>query len=196
MKNYTMNPVGLYKVSNGVNFVRIAILFLMAIFTLFSICLADQTDTYSWEDGGVSLGFYGSVVLENSTEQAHDSTHSMKYTEEPISGPTPQVYIWWVTGLVEGDVIDASFWVYDSTPVGDYPKGRIWGHYTSDPEDINSYAGSAGGNETYSTEGWSQLSFSWTFEAGTDHDGFVIEARVFWRNRRKYNLCRHDRNYC
>lgn len=148
------------------------------IFILFNLCLAEQSDTYSWEDGGVSLGIYGNAVLENSTEQAYDETHSLKYTEEPIGG-TPQVYIWWITGLSDGDVIDASFWVYDSTPVGDYPKGRIWGHYTSDPEDITSYAGSAGGNDTYSTEGWSQLSFSWTFEAGTDHDGFVLESRIY-----------------
>jgi len=26
-------------------------------------------------------------------------------------------------GLTDGDVIDASFWVYDSTPQSEYPKG-------------------------------------------------------------------------
>lgn len=158
--------------------VKSFVLFTAIMITLFNLSLADQSDTYDWEDGGVNLGFYGNAVCENSTEQAHDGTHSMKFTEEPLN-QTPQVYIWWITGLSEGDVIDASFWVYDSTPEDEYPKGRIWGHYTSDPEDINSYAGSASGNEAYSTEGWSELSYSWTFEAGTDHDGFVLESRIY-----------------
>ena len=82
--------------------------------------------------------------------------------------------------MTDGDIIDASFWVYDFNEEASYPKGRIWAHYTDDPTDIYSYAGSAGGNEEYSTIGWSQLSWSWTFDSsGGTRDGFVVEARIY-----------------
>ena len=155
------------------------VLFVSFLFVV-SWAFADQSDTYGWEDGvGTALGSYLGVILENSTEQAYEGTHSLKITEDPISG-TPQTYIWWITGLTDGDIIDASFWVYDFNEEASYPKGRIWAHYTDDPTDIYSYAGSAGGNEEYSTIGWSQLSWSWTFDSsGGTRDGFVVEARIY-----------------
>ncbi|MCK4357354.1 MAG: T9SS type A sorting domain-containing protein [Candidatus Cloacimonetes bacterium] len=150
------------------------------LFAITQIAFTDQSASYGWEDGlGTALGFYGNAVLENSTEQAYEGTHSLKYTEDPIGG-TPQAYIWWVTGLTDGDIIDASFWVYDYNEENLYPKGRIWAHYTSDPDDIYSYAGSASGNTNYSVMGWSQLSYSWTFDSsGGTRDGFVVEARIY-----------------
>jgi hypothetical protein len=97
--------------------------------------------------------------------------------ETPLTG-TPQAFIWWVTGLTDGDIIDASFAVYDTTPGGS-ASGRIWGHYTN--TDVNSYAGSAGGNSTYSDGlGWSVLSHQWTFDSDTGtRDGLVVEARIY-----------------
>ncbi|KQC07502.1 MAG: hypothetical protein APR54_00965 [Candidatus Cloacimonas sp. SDB] len=154
----------------------IAILFLLS-FTLLS---AQQTAEYGWEDGvGTALGFYGNAVLENSDEQFYSGTYSLKISEDPLEG-TPQAYIWWVTGLTDGDIIDASFWVYDINSQGEYPKGRIWGHYTELGGDVNSYSGSAGGNQTYTTEGWSILEWNWTFDSnGGVRDGFVVEARIY-----------------
>ena len=145
-----------------------------------SLVFADQSDTYGWEDGvGTVLGSYGTGHFENSTEQAYAGTHSLKFWEDPLSG-TPQGYIWWVTGLTDGDVIDASFWVYDFNEVGLYPKGRIWAHYTPVGGDVNSYGGSASGNSAYSTIGWSQLSWSWIFDSDAGaNDGFVVEARIY-----------------
>ncbi|MBC8527781.1 MAG: hypothetical protein ISS28_06650 [Candidatus Cloacimonetes bacterium] len=156
------------------------LLSLVLLFGLMQPAFSEQSWSYSWEDGaGTELGFYGNAILENSTEQAYQGTHSLKITEEPI-GDTPQVYIWWVKGLVDGDNIDASFYCYDMT-LGSYPSGRIWAHYTSDPEDITSYAGTAGGNSTYSDgTGWSQLPYSWEFDSdGGSRDGFVVEARIY-----------------
>ena len=156
------------------------LVFGLAMFLIIcQTAFAEQIRSYDWEDGGTALGSYGNAVFENSTEQAYEGTHSLKFTEDPIGG-YPQAYIWWVTGLVDGDSIDASFFVYDSTPQDDYPKGRIWAHYTSDPEDITSHAGSAGGNSTYSVMGWSQLPCSWEFDSdGGSRDGFVVEARIY-----------------
>ena len=157
---------------------------LVLLFGLMQPAFAEQSWSYGWEDGaGTALGTYctegGDVILENSTEQAYEGTHSLKITEDPIGG-TPQVYIWWVTGLQDGDTIDASFCCYDVTP-GAYPSGRIWAHYTSDSEDITSYTGSASGNLEYSAgNGWSQLSYSWEFDSdGGTRDGFVIESRIY-----------------
>jgi hypothetical protein len=142
---------------------------------------AQVTDSFGWEDGtSTALGFFdsGNLTMENSGEQANGGTRSLKMTENPSSG-TPQAYIWWVNGLVDGDQVTASFWVYDTT-VGTNPSGRIWGHYTSDPMDINSYSGSAGGNDTYSDgSGWSQLSWTWTFASDGDDTGLVVEARIY-----------------
>jgi len=44
-----------------------------------------------------------------------------------------------------------------------------------------SYAGSAGGNDTYSSGiGWEEISYSWTFDSdGGARDALVIEARLY-----------------
>ena len=157
------------------------IILLISFLFVVSILSANQTSTYGWEDGVQTVwGFYGNANFENSTEQAHSGTHSLKYWEDPVGG-TPQGYIWWVTGLTDGDLITASFWVYDINPEDDYPKGRIWGHYTPPGGDVNSYSGSASGPGNYSIgPGWSQLSHTWTFDSNTGaNDGFVCEARIY-----------------
>lgn len=141
---------------------------------------AQQSATFGWEDGtSTALGIYGGANLENSNEQANTGARSLKYWEDPIGG-TPQAYIWWVTGLTDGDIIDAGMYFYDVTPSAN-PSGRIWAHYTDDPNDIESYAGSAGGNDTYPAgTGWEELSYSWTFDSASGtRDGIVIEARLY-----------------
>ena len=136
--------------------------------------------TYGWEDGtGTALGTYGNAIVSNSMEQAYEGTHSLKMIEDPLSG-TPQAYVWWVTGLQDGDAVVADFYVYDTTPSAS-PSGRIWGHYTSDPTNIYAYSGSAGGNSTYSDgSGWTNLSWTWIFDSsGGASDGLVVEARIY-----------------
>ena len=140
--------------------------------------LAVNVANYGWEDGGTMLGQYSSITGTNVEDLAHDGDYSLQLVDGGASG-TPQAYVGWVTGLQNGDQVTASFWVYDVTP-GSSPSGRIWGHYTSDSNDIDSYAGSASGNNSYGdTNGWSLLEFTWTFDAGSDHTGLVIEARTY-----------------
>ncbi len=141
--------------------------------------------SYDWEDGGTVLGVFedGAVVLtENSTEQAHGGTRSLKFTEEVLGG-TPQAYIAYIENLTDGDTITAGAWVYDTTP-NTNPSGRIWAHY-ADPGDVYSFRGSAGGNSTYSDgNGWSYLEWTWTFNADCGNpngcrEALVIEIRLY-----------------
>ena len=136
------------------------------------------TVTYGWEDGGTILGNYYPITATNVDTYAHGGTSSLELIDGGVS--TPQAYVGWITGLTEGDVVTAGFWVYDTTAEADYPKGRIWGHYTSDASDIDSYAGSASGNETYSGLGWTYLEWTWAFDSQSgSRDGLVIEARTY-----------------
>lgn len=137
--------------------------------------MGEQTVNYGWEDEGTILGNYYDITATNDNTHVHNGSLSLKIVDGGEN--TPQAYVGWVTGLANGDEVTASFWVYDA--VSGSPSARIWGHYTSDPVDIDSYAGSASGNYTYSGDGWSQLSYTWTFDAGADRDGLVIEARTY-----------------
>ena len=141
---------------------------------------------YGWEDGvGTVLGQYdaGQAPMEysNITANPHTGSHSLliKDVDASTTG-TQQGYIAWVTGLTDGDTVDASFWGYDTTASAS-PSLRIWGHYTLGTTDVNSYEGSAGGNNTYTDGlGWSQVSNSWVFDsAGGTRDGIMIEVRFY-----------------
>jgi hypothetical protein len=100
-------------------------------------------------------------------------------------GSTPQAFLAFVEGLTDGDVVNANFWGYDDTPNG-APSLRIWGHYALSG-DVDSYSGSAGGNNDYTgTEtlpnenNWYQVGYSWTFDSdGGTRDALVIEARLY-----------------
>jgi len=141
---------------------------------------AAQTMTFDWEDGTSTclLTYLGANVV-NTDEYAQSGTRSLKIWEDPL-GSTPYAVVWWVTGCAQDDTIDANFYVYDTTPAAS-PSGRIWAHYTDDPMDIDSYAGSASGNSTYSDgTGWSNLAFQWVFDSdGGLRDGIAIEARIY-----------------
>jgi len=159
---------------------RVLVLLTVA-FALFSANVFGALNwDYGWEDGtGTVLGIYGNAIVSNSTEQAYEGTRSLKFIENPLGG-TPQAYVWWVTGLNDGDGIVAQFYVYDTTPSAS-PSGRIWGHYTDSATNVADYSGSAGGNNTYSDgNGWTNLQHSWIFDskAGTNK-GFVVEARIY-----------------
>lgn len=152
-------------------------------------------DSYSWEDGtGTIFGSYGALAdatnvsgaqggligsipgsaADFTCPGAHTGERYLHVAEEPHDG-TPQAYIAWITGLEEGDVVDASYFGFDS--VADYPSLRIWGHYATN-DDVMAYSGSAGGSNTYTSGiGWEELSHSWTIPAG--QEALVIEARLY-----------------
>ena len=133
---------------------------------------------YDWEDGGTILGSYGNLGAAENYNWGGDRGSVLAATEDPMGG-TPQAFVGWITGLNDGDVIDASFLgLGDGT---EFSKVRIWAHYTTGG--IDDFGGSAGGSNTYSGAEWTLLSDSWTFSGGTnsggDHTGLVIEARVY-----------------
>ncbi len=153
-----------------------------------------QSVHYGWEDGvGTLLGSYGNLADATNVSGAqtgsngtgnyvvagaHSGSRFLHVAETPLGG-TPQAYIAFVTGLQDGDEISASFWGFDDTSAS--PSLRIWGHYAQS-SDIDSYAGSAGGNSTYSDgSGWSELSNTWTFNNATA-DALVVEARLYSDN--------------
>ncbi len=122
------------------------------------------------------LGKYSDISEVVVDDIVHSGSRALKLTDGGASG-TPQGYVGWVTGLQNGDQVTASMWIYDTTP-GTSPSGRIWGHYTSGG--IDDYAGSASGSYDYGPgTGWHMAEYTWTFDAGTDRTGLVIEARTY-----------------
>ncbi|UCD75720.1 MAG: hypothetical protein JSV91_02160 [Phycisphaerales bacterium] len=150
------------------------------------VCASAQaeiiTDSYGWEDGfGTICGFYGNLGLAENVgapDPVHSGDRSLHLVEEPIEG-TPQAYLAFITGLQDGDIIDASFWRFDDSP-GASPSVRIWAHYATS-DDINSYMGSAGGNDDYGPgEGWDQTGWQWVFDSDAGaRDALVIECRLY-----------------
>lgn len=147
------------------------------VFGVISLAPAQQTDTYGWEGTATILSMYpadSAVVATLVTDPVHGGSQSLQL--ERLSESTPQAYVAWITGLVDGDEVTASFWRYDVTPAAP-PSGRIWAHW-NDSGDIDGYNGSAGGNSDYGPgTGWDETSHSWTVADG--HTGLVIEARVY-----------------
>ncbi len=148
---------------------------------LVGLPLHAATVTYGWEDGGTVLGQFGDIDATNAVapDPVHDGEHSL-YLLDQDAGGTPQAYLAWVTGLVEGDVVEACFWRYDTTP-GASPSCRVWGHYTATGGAIEDYAGSAGGNNDYGPgEGWDEVCHTWTFDSDEGaREGLVIEVRTY-----------------
>ncbi len=173
-------------------------LVILAIVLLFvTPAFAQQTLNYSWENGGTILGQYGAnlvdvtnvsgvqVAAQGSTlpditcTGAVDGVNYLHVAEDPHTG-TPQAFLCWVTGLQQGDVVDAMFYGFDLTPGGS-PSLRIWASYTAVGGTIDDYAGSAGGNDTYTDGlGWGLVSHSWTYDTDLgSRDGLNIHARMY-----------------
>lgn len=157
---------------------------LAAIVSAASMGASAASVSYGWEDGGNVLGQFDSgnenMQYSNTDALAYSGSYALLVEDlDPNDGGTPQGYLAWVNGLTDGDTVTASFWVYDPAE-GAAPSARIWGHYTDDAADVDSYAGSAGGNNTYSSGGWSQLSNTWTFDSdGGSRDGLMVEVRFY-----------------
>ncbi len=142
---------------------------------------------YGWEGPGAVLGMKtwsnDNLAVSLSSDWVYNGAQSLMMEETPLEG-TPQAYVAFIENLEEGDIITASFYVFDTIPGGSsngFVSGRIWAHYANSG-DIDSYEGSAGGNYTYSQGiGWEQISHEWIFEAETpvSRDALVIEARIY-----------------
>lgn len=134
--------------------------------------------SYNWDDGGTILGSYGNfgnAAVEADPLGTGDNVLAL--TEDPIGG-TPQAYVCWITGLSDGDIVDAEFLGLGSNDLG-FSSVRIWAHYTTS-DDITAYEGSAGGNNTYSGSDWTALGDSWTIDTnGGTRTALVIEARIY-----------------
>lgn len=93
----------------------------LAAVTLICLMLAPvvhaATSTYGWEDGvGTILGSYNDIDAFNvgSPDPVHSGSRSLKLVDKASSG-TPQAYVAWITGLEDGDTVEAGFWRYDIT---------------------------------------------------------------------------------
>ncbi|NOQ21212.1 MAG: hypothetical protein GQ565_01005 [Candidatus Aegiribacteria sp.] len=152
-----------------------SVLRILAVFALFGIATADYTKTCSWEGTATILGQYGDVLASISTVNVHAGTQSLYLVHDAGSG-IPQAFVALITGLLPGDNVHGEFWRYDVTS-GASPSCRIWGHWISDPGDINSYSGYAGGNTSHGPgTGWDLA--SWTWSAGAGNENLVIEVRI------------------
>jgi hypothetical protein len=134
-----------------------------------------------WEDGEDVLGLYGTgdppmfAVPVTSPEPVYEGDYSLRLEDNSESG-TPQAYVAWITGLLDGDEVTAQFHRYDDTP-GSSPSCRIWGHW-NDSDDVMGYNGSAGGNSDYGPgTGWDLADYTWTVVDG--HTGLVVEVRTY-----------------
>ncbi len=160
--------------------VTISLVAAIAVAFLALPVAAQNIASCGWEDGtSTILGSYGNLVNpQNVMSPVHAGAHALSVTEDPEGG-TPQAFLGFVEGLTDGDEITASFWGYDTTPAAS-PSLRIWASFAQSG-DINAYAGSAGGNNTYTDgTGWSQLSWTWTFDSdGGTRDALVVQARLY-----------------
>ena len=162
-------------------------LFVIALVVLFAApAFAVQNAQYGWENGGTVLTIYaadaGYAYNVSAPDPVFELDSSLKCVDNTDGGrATPDYYFCWIVGLLEGDVVDATIWRYDTTP-GSSPSGRIWAKYTDvGATDYNNYSGSASGNSDYGPgTGWDQTGYTWTFwsDEGT-HDGLMISVRTY-----------------
>ena len=127
---------------------------------------AQFTACYSWEDGGDALGCYNCDNTEYFNDTAHVSDGSASLAAADLGGSTPQIYVAWITGLNESDVVTATIDAYDES-FGSNPSVRLWGHYTLSSS-IDDYDGSTGTGSDYSGAAavWENLSATWVMPAG------------------------------
>ena len=72
------------------------------------------TCIYDWEDCGTVLGTYPvdppGIIATNVTDPVYEGFRALKLEDAYASG-TPQAYVAWITGCLDGDIIEASFWL-------------------------------------------------------------------------------------
>jgi len=152
------------------------LLTIVCVLTLAAVANAQETHCYDWENPGDALGCYNCDNTTYLNDGTHTTNGSGALAATDLGGSTPQIFVAWIVGLVEGDEVTATADAWDNT-VGANPSIRLWAHYTDDV-DINNYDGSTSQGSGYSgdTE-WSELSHTWTIPA--DKVALCIEARPY-----------------
>jgi len=161
-------------------------LFVIALVLIAVPAFAVQNASYGWENGGTVLTIYaadaGHAYNVGAPDPIHSGLASLKCVDNTDGGrATPDYYFCWIKGLVEGDVVTATLWRYDTTPASS-PSGRIWAKYTDvGTTDYDNYSGSASGNIDYGPgTGWDNTGHTWTFWSdGGTHDGLMISVRTY-----------------
>lgn len=149
------------------------------------------TSGYGWEDGdGTLIGstLSSSITATNATDFVNSGNNAVKITESPHASGNPALYIARVRNLVDGDVVDASFFTFDDMPgIGSagYPSVRIWARYTNGQSlaSAGSIAQNLQNTEYSDGSGWQELGHAWVFDSnGGTRDGLLIEARIYSPN--------------
>ena len=160
---------------------------LLMLVVVAVLASATQAETVfeSWEGTHTVLGMYGTgdppIIAEPVLGTPIDPYHGAQMLQLVDNSPTetPQAYLAWIRNLAETDTVTVTLHRYDITP-GAAPSCRLWGHWNDDPQDINGYYGSAGGNEDYGPgTGWDEVSWSWIVPPGNLSMGLVVEIRTY-----------------
>ncbi|MCP4574264.1 MAG: hypothetical protein GY838_18030 [bacterium] len=135
-----------------------------------------ETHCYGWENGGDVLGCYNCDNAAYEVNGVHVTEGSSALAAADLGGSTPQLYVAWITGLNEGDVITVTADAWDDSPSAN-PAFRLWGHWTDDV-DVANYVSSPGIGSDYSgaTE-WTELTAEWIIPAGIV--ALCVEARPY-----------------
>jgi hypothetical protein len=149
--------------------------------TLTTTVLPAGVVCYGWENGDTVLGVFAPDLMyyANTDAEAYEGNRSLEIYKT-AEGTTPQAYVAWITDLRTGDDVTASVMTLDLIPGN--PSVRIWGHWTPAGGDVDSYAGSASGNQQYSGSEeyeWVELSHTWSVPADRDGQGLVVEIRPY-----------------
>ncbi len=148
---------------------------------------ATTSSSYGWENQGTVLDAWNWPVASNVFTEYYSGSRSLKLTKEFGNNSTPQSYIAFIDNLKDGDVVRASMFAKTGRYTGSIPDGgavRLWAHYTDEIGNLISFAGYAGGNETYSQDSWTELEGMWVFDEGDTslypaRTGMIIEARNY-----------------
>ena len=142
--------------------------------------------TYGWENFDpyspgfretVLLGTFNAIQAGLEVSDVHSGSNALWISEDGETA-TAQGFVAWITDLQPQDEITVS--CFAKSYAGQEGGGvRMWAHYTYDDENITSYAGSASGNDTYSTpDEWTELSKTWVLPYATYTDGQGIEHPI------------------
>ena len=90
-----------------------------------------ETHCYGWENGGDILGIWNADNVAYEVNGTHVTEGANALAAADLGGSTPQLYIAWIIGFSEGDVITVTADAWDDVPEGN-PSFRLWGHWTDD----------------------------------------------------------------
>jgi hypothetical protein len=118
------------------------------------------------------------VDLELSSDMVHSGENSLQISEPLNSGEDPIVYLAFVGGLADGDVIFPSLWLHPGAGNGQGRLHCIYGNIGAPPQSQSFHDLKAFTSQTASSDFWEYLKGRCTFVADTGHSGFWIGVRI------------------